>query len=64
VSDELRGQLKELLAQWRETARVYGGDFLGAPTTPSMRAASGGYRECIDELEKVLAGDLSPIERM
>jgi len=47
--------LHQLLSQWQETAKLY-------ETAPEMHAAANGYRECIEELEKILAGDLSPIE--
>ena len=51
----LEANLRELLAQWRETATLY-------ESHPSMREAASGYRECIGELEGMLNGDLSMIE--
>lgn len=47
--------LRELLSQWRETVRLY-------ETEPEMKKAASGYRECIVELEQIIAGDLSAIE--
>lgn len=49
--------LRDLLSQWRETVMLY-------ETAPELREAASGYRECIAELEQILAGDLSAIERM
>jgi hypothetical protein len=49
--------LRDLISQWRETVMLY-------ETSPYMREAASGYRECIAELEQVLRGDLRAIEPM
>lgn len=57
TEEQLTNQLNDLLEQWRETARLYDAD-------PEMREAASGYRECIQELEEVLSGELSAIEKI
>ena len=54
--EKLRENLKELLDQWEES--LYAEKMVGD------RFIAIGYEYCIDELEKILNDDLSPIERM
>jgi hypothetical protein len=46
--------LRDLISQWKETISLNRAD----------QDMCWGYSECIGELEQILAGDLSPIERM
>lgn len=53
---KLKSHLTDLIAQWKETMMLYNSDV-------QMREAASGYSECIRELEQIMAGDLSPIEK-
>ena len=53
----LDNRCRQLISQWRETARLYS-------TDPNMIEAASGYYECIAELEQILSGDLTAIERI
>lgn len=53
----LEANILELVAQWRETVKLY-------QTDPKTRQAASGYLECIGELEQIVDGNLSAIEKL
>jgi len=53
--NELEKHLKELMEQWQETVNII--------SVLDGRGAAA-YRECMEELSKILSGNLSPIERL
>lgn len=48
--------LRELYAMWRETAKLH--------QAGNMSCEARVYYECADDLDKLLAGNKSPIERI
>ena len=53
-------QLRELTAQWREFVKLSDMSTAGHIRTDEAVA----YLECIEELEQMLDGDFSPIEKI
>ena len=57
MKDELRKQLRELIEMWGEVAYMGSSD-------GSMKRESAVRRDCMNDLEEILNGDYSCIERV
>ena len=49
--------IRDLLSQWRETEMLY-------RSAPELRKVADGVHECIEELEQILIGDMSPLIKL
>ena len=61
ASDQSYQNLRRLIEVWRETAELF--SVMGEVSTAEL-SMSAAYRDCAGDLEKIIGGDGSPVEKV